>query len=228
MSGPDFLSRWSRRKRAAAAETPPVREVATPPETPRAEPEAPQAEGEAPQAEPGTALIAPAPDEPGLRVAEEIARLPALETLTSETDLAPFLRAGIPKLLRNAALRRMWSLDPAIRDYVSEAREYAYDWNVVGGVPGQGPMLPTDDIAAMLRDIFEGTPQVIPEAAEPEVPDVCQVVAAPAIEPVAETLPGFEANAEREVEGVQEPLPAPQPRAATIPPVRRHGGAVPI
>ena len=48
----------------------------------------------------------------------------------------------------------MWSLDPAIRDYVGEAREYAYDWNVPGGVPGNGPLLPTDDVGAMLGRIF--------------------------------------------------------------------------
>ncbi|MBL7309634.1 DUF3306 domain-containing protein, partial [Escherichia coli] len=82
--------------------------------------------------------------------------LPSLEALTAETDLTPFLRAGIPAVLRNAALRRMWSLDPAIRDFVSEAREYAYDWNSPGGVPGLGPLLPSDDVQAMLGRLLGG------------------------------------------------------------------------
>jgi Protein of unknown function (DUF3306) len=84
--------------------------------------------------------------------AEEIALLPRVEDLTAETDVTQFLRKGVPMGLRNAALRRMWALDPAIRDYVSEAREYAYDWNVPEGVPGSGPLL-TQDVDAMVRRI---------------------------------------------------------------------------
>jgi hypothetical protein len=85
---------------------------------------------------------------------EEIEQLPKIEELTVETDISVFLRKGVPDALRNAALRRMWSLDPTIRDFVGEARDYAYDWNTPGGVPGSGELLPGQDVQAMLRQVF--------------------------------------------------------------------------
>ena len=138
-----FLSRWSRRKREAPAdETPPS---SAPPGVPEpAEPEAkPAVGGRAAEAE-----ITP----------EELALLPSLDDLTAETDIVAFLRRGVPRALRDAALRRAWALDPKIRDFVCEAREYAYDWNVPGGVPGSGDLLPTDDVPGMIRQIFGEAP----------------------------------------------------------------------
>jgi hypothetical protein len=88
--------------------------------------------------------------------ADEIAALPPIAELTAETDISAFLRRGVPEPLRNAALRRMWSLDPKIRDFVGDAREYAYDWNTPGGVPGYGPLPATDDIARMAAQIVGG------------------------------------------------------------------------
>ena len=142
-----FLSRWSRRKREAPAdETAPSSAPSGVPEA--AEPEAEAAAGgRAAEAE-----ITP----------EELALLPSLDDLTAETDIAAFLRRGVPRALRDAALRRAWALDPKIRDFVCEAREYAYDWNVPGGVPGSGDLLPTDDVPGMIRQIFGEAP---PEAA---------------------------------------------------------------
>ena len=153
-----FLSRWARRKVAVRAAE-------------RAEGKVPSPEAKAPDCAPALGRDAPATeagiDEPEASVGGHpeqepdalLADLPSLDTLTSGTDLAPFLRAGVPSALRNAALRRMWSLDPAIRDFVSEAREYAYDWNSPGGVPGLGPLLPTDDVAAMLRRLVGSVPE---------------------------------------------------------------------
>lgn len=137
MSGSEFLSRWSRRKLE-------VRHEAQAETGPAAEREPPAEIAADPRAAEGEAEITP----------EELAALPRIEDLTPGTDITAFLRKGVPEVLKNAALRRMWSLDPAIRDYVSEAREYAYDWNVPGGVPGNGPLLPTDDVGAMLGRIF--------------------------------------------------------------------------
>ena len=153
MSGGDFFSRWSKRKRAIVRENPPT----TVPVGSEA------VGGEAVESE--SAPLAGELSEGETLSREELAKLPSLDSLTAQTDLTQFLRAGVPMVMRKAALRRMWSLDTNIRDYVSEAREYAYDWNVVGGVPGNGPLLPTDDIKAMLRDIFDGTPD---EKIEPE------------------------------------------------------------
>lgn len=85
---------------------------------------------------------------------EEIAALPKIDTLQVDTDITPFLRAGVPATLRNAALRKMWLLDPAIRDFAGHARDYDYDWNTPGGVPGSGALGPSDDVAVMLRRVL--------------------------------------------------------------------------
>ena len=149
MSSENFLSRWSRRKGAVRAAEAPDRPSPAP---------ADPAEGEA-------AAEAVAPDDRQAGDAgggdaltpDEIARLPSVDELTAEMDLSVFLRKGVPDALRKAALRRMWSLDPKIRDFVSEAREYAYDWNVPGGVPGSGGALPpADEIRKLAEQIVGG------------------------------------------------------------------------
>lgn len=236
MAGDDFLSRWSRRKREVAQDAA---------RTPQAEP--------GPHAIPGPGADAAA--DLGERmpadadVEEMIARLPSLDTLTAETDLTQFLRAGVPQVLRNAAMRRMWSLDPAIRDYLGEAREYAFDWHIPGAVPGTGPMLPTDDIAGMVRDIFAGTkvePATIEAAGEPTTeagsaparvpePSTGETAAPEAPSPPAAPHPV-------RVAALPEPPEDTAPSRADRPDIlekpraegpvagrlRRHGGAAPI
>jgi hypothetical protein len=141
----DFLARWSRRKLEVRKQD---REPA-----PR---EAPAPEARAPDER-------PAQETEAELTPEEIEALPPVEELTADSDFSLFLRKGVPERLKNAALRRMWSLDPAIRDHVGDARDYAYDWNVAGGVPGAGPLLPSDDVGGMLRQIFGG-----PALADPQ------------------------------------------------------------
>ncbi len=150
----DFLSRWSRRKRQARIEEP------QPPHPGAHESEGPSADApqEAAPEEDVTTVSEAALSE------EDIARLPSLEELTADTDITVFLRKGVPERLRNAALRRMWSLDPNIRDYVSEAREYAYDWNVPGGVPGFGGALPPPEEVARLAARIVGAITAEPDA----------------------------------------------------------------
>ena len=93
----------------------------------------------------------------------DLSSLPKLEELTSATDITAFLRKGVPEHLRNAALRKSWALDPAIRNYVNPALEYAYDWNTPGGVPGSGEIGAGMDVARMVSQIMgSGEP-----AAEP-------------------------------------------------------------
>lgn len=96
---------------------------------------------------PASTEVAPTP--------EEIAALPKLEELTAESDITGFLRRGVPEALRNAALRRMWLLDPAIRDFPGHARDYDFDWNTPGGVPGNSPFEPSGGAARMVRHVIE-------------------------------------------------------------------------
>ncbi len=226
-----FLSRWARRKDAVRAERP---------ETP---PAAPEADGApTPGSDPGSASAIPPRAEAGAEGAP-LAELPSLETLTAQSDLTAFLRAGVPAPLRNAALRRMWSLDPSIRDFVSEAREYAYDWNTPGGVPGLGPLLPTDDVKAMLDRLVGGVPakdeapaeemrQETSPAEEPGETTVASLPDAPA-PPALETP--CAATALRPIESLHGPVepsatavPQPAPTPPERPRLRRHGGAMPV
>ncbi|WP_223861646.1 DUF3306 domain-containing protein, partial [Geminicoccus harenae] len=159
----DFLSRWSRRKLEARRQ-------------PASESEAAEVSGELevstePSAAPPAVADQAAVAEPDLQ--EELASLPSVEELTAQSDLTPFMRKGVPAALRNAALRRMWVLDPAIRDYVGDARDYAYDWSVPGSVPGSGPLARTEEVINAARRIvgqLPATPEAVPEPAPGEVP----------------------------------------------------------
>ena len=124
-----FLARWSQRKQ-----------------------EAKQPEQEAPVAD---AEIAAAPATEAEAAPEfDLSSLPSLDELTSETDITAFLRKGVPEHLRNAALRKYWALDPAIRNYVNPALDYAYDWNTPGGVPGSSELGAGLDVARMVSQIM--------------------------------------------------------------------------
>src|SRR4051812_6676832 len=137
-----FLARWSQRKQEAKQ---PAQE-------------APVADAES-AAEPAPATEA----EPEF----DLSSLPSLDELTAETDITAFLRKGVPEPLRNAALRKSWALDPAIRNYVNPALEYAYDWNTPGGVPGGGELGAGLDIARMVAQIMgSGETPAEPPAAE--------------------------------------------------------------
>ena len=80
--------------------------------------------------------------------------LPSLDELTAESDLTAFLRREVPELLKNAALRKMWSIDPAIRDHVGLS-ECAWDFNSPGGVPGFGPIGETRSLPSFLSRLPE-------------------------------------------------------------------------
>ena len=156
----DFLSRWSQRKREVADAD---RTAAT--ETfagTDAEAAGVSLEQAASDGVPQAAVDAPI-------TAEELAALPDPEDLTAASDMTAFLRKGVPASLRNRAMRRLWSLDPAIRDYVGDARDYAWDWNVPGGVPVSGPLSATTDVKQMVKDIFGREKAAPAEAAEPTV-----------------------------------------------------------
>jgi hypothetical protein len=195
----DFLARWSRRKRAARAG------------------EAGADEGTAPDADPQVPAAAPPaePPEP----------LPKLEDLTAESDLAAFLREGVPAALRNAAMRRMWSLDPVVRDYVGPS-EYAWNFNQPGSMPGFGPLGAAPSVAGLLstarRVLPDGSSGAAPEPAAPpprRVADDAPEQAAPVEPPDTGEEEGPTAD-----ERTEETDPAAPSRTPSRP---RHGGALP-
>lgn len=201
MSEPDgFLARWSRRKQEARREEPAPVEPPSP-----AEPEASEAEPEA-----------------------ALPELPPIESITAETDVSVFLAKGVADSIRNAALRRMWSLDPAIRDYVGDARDYAYDWNTPGGVPGFGAIEPSYDIEGTIARMFSG-PQEGDDAAREEKP----VEIAASRDPAAsdEGSPPAPAELDPEPPMLGEALPEAEAAPLAEEPARvntpRHGRATP-
>src|SRR5438046_3329664 len=125
----NFLARWSQRKH-----------------------EAKQPDHDAPTADAGVPSGPVAESD----VAQEfdLSSLPKLEDMTATTDITAFLRKGVPEHLRNAALRKSWALDPAIRNYVNPALEYAYDWNTPGGVPGSSEIGAGMDVARLVSQIM--------------------------------------------------------------------------
>ena len=151
--------------------------------------------------------------------------MPRLEELTETTDITAFLKKGVPEHLRNAALRKSWALDPAIRNYVNPALEYAYDWNTPGGVPGNGEIDAGVDIARMVSQIMGGTSELESSPAASAEPD--SLPKPPLDLPVQSLRLGeqtdfAEEDSARTREVAQSEAVAPQQL------VRRHGTAKPI
>ena len=200
----NFLSRWSKRKREAL--TQPAEDA--------------DAEGRQTQADEGE-------DQPF-----DLSLLPDLETLTGESDIQSFLHKAVPDALRNAALRRVWALDPAVRNYVGEALDYAYDWNTPGGVPGFGEILSKEQSLEFVRNLLaapEADEKVIEVAAaqqdrEPSA-DAQQLMDDQKKEPSDKDAQGHE-NVDL-VEGAE--MGAGQLQALSQPQRKsRHGGALPF
>jgi Protein of unknown function (DUF3306) len=118
----DFLARWSRRKQEAKTgyAAPQIDEPAVAEDLVRPADVAEEAAG------PHT----PEPD---------LLNLPPIDQIDATTDITAFLRKGIPADLSREALRRAWSADPAIRDFVGLA-ENAWDFNDPNAMPGFGPL----------------------------------------------------------------------------------------
>ena len=171
----------------------------------------------------------------------DLSSLPKLEELTETTDITAFLRKGVPEYLRNAALRKSWALDPAIRNYVNPALEYAYDWNTPGGVPGNGEIGPGVDVARMVSQIMGG--ESSKEPSTPAIDPVIEGEGLPVVsaEPVSSPEPPQDLPVQSVRLGEQGDFPengnveagqaaqseATEP-AAPQRPVRRHGSAKPI
>lgn len=98
----------------------------------------------------------------------DLSNLPSIDSITSATDIKAFLRKGIPQELTRAALRRAWSADPVIRDFVGLA-ENAWDFNDPTAMPGFGPLDCTEgELAALVDRIVGGLSK--PAEALPEPP----------------------------------------------------------
>ena len=98
------------------------------------------------------------------------ASLPSIESIAADTDIIAFLRAGVPAELTRAALRRAWTSDPAIRDFIGIA-ENQWDFNDPNAIPGFGPLVPTEsgvDILAQISSRAEWQPRTLEDLATAE------------------------------------------------------------
>jgi len=143
-----FLSRWSRRKQAAAqavepAKSPPHESAAVPEHAggPRAPPASLDASG-------ASQSVLDVSQNSGAPVFDP-ASLPPIESITAETDIRAFIAAGVPAELTRAALRRVWTSDPKIRDFVGLA-DYDWDFNAPGSMAGFGPLEGAEALRAQM------------------------------------------------------------------------------
>jgi len=143
----DFLQRWSRRKRAAGARMPDGME---PPRQQRADADASTPSGAAAQSQADLPAFDPA-------------TLPPIESITATSDIRAFLAPGVPEELTRAALRRVWTTDPAIRDFVGLA-ENQWDFTKPDSVPGFGSLELTPELRRMVAGLIGDAPgQATPE-----------------------------------------------------------------
>jgi TorA maturation chaperone TorD len=133
----NIMSRWSRMKQESAR---------------HAEPDGSSPEPKPIDAEPGhsnpATLATPAPGSPA-SPAFDPASLPPLHSITVGTDIRSFLASSVPVELTNAALRRAWVTDPAIRDFIGIA-ENQWDFNDPTAMPGFGPLTAGNDVANLV------------------------------------------------------------------------------
>ena len=213
-----FLARWSRLKRKETAA----------PEAPVADP-APVAPAEAELGPPVPARPEPPadPQHPGVEPVD-LATLPPIESITAGSDIRAFLRSGVPAELTKAALRRAWTSDPAIRDFIGLA-ENQWDFTDPGAIAGFGPLEAGDEVAGLLRQALgQGLPPPARSAGMPQerVAAVAQVHGIPDRN-AAQGKPTAAVEEQENVPRAAAQHPAP-PADAVRPPSRRtHGSARP-
>jgi hypothetical protein len=214
MNDPDnFLSRWSRRKREAGAQA--GREASTPLErNDRGEAVAPPCGEEKSPGALGSESSAPSvPD-------FDVSSLPPIEAIGADTDISAFMQKGVPSALRHAALRRVWSADPAIRDFMGPNENF---WDAAGpdGIPGFGDLDPNLDVKRMVSELFG---EIEPAKTKPETAEFTGA-SGPSAE-ISETPSPSDDRPSQHIENAapQQQLSEPAPAKKIT---RRHGGAMP-
>jgi hypothetical protein len=194
-----FLQRWSRKKTETERETPGAAAEAAESRAPLSEQDASPASSNAQT----PSALAPQPE-------FDLTSLPSLDSITSTSDVRAFLMPGVPKELARAALRRAWSADPAIRDFVGLA-ENAWDFNDPKAMAGFGPLPPGFDVTKLVAELFgEGQPaqsvsEPVASSSNPQAPSALQETSSPT-----------SANTDAPAPGTQEEVArsSPKPQVA--------------
>jgi Protein of unknown function (DUF3306) len=137
-----FLERWSKRKLAG---------------------EQPKATASQQSRDYGEDAAATAPKEGEKTAANsqplDLVSLPPIDLIGANTDISAFLRPGVPMELTRAALRRAWTSDPAIRDFVGLV-ENGWDFNNPDATPGFGA-ISAKDVARLASNIIGEPPKAV-------------------------------------------------------------------
>ncbi|MEJ0095791.1 MAG: DUF3306 domain-containing protein [Methylocella sp.] len=209
----NFAARWSRLKRRSERE-PAVDPVELPADPAGAD-----------------AVVSDASSQPVF----DPATLPPIDSITIGKDIRAFLQSGVPAELTRAALRRAWTSDPSIRDFIGIA-ENQWNFNDPASIPGFGLFGPGEDVSVLVADALgaldnaaeraaklsnlvdqAGSAVAYPQAGE-SVDAPTETLSAAAVEPAAE-----EKTADDEAVR-EEPAQARSPAESNR---RTHGGALP-
>jgi hypothetical protein len=145
-----FLERWSRRKLAKEKPTASQQSLGNREDTATAAPK---------EAETTTANNQPL----------DLPRLPPIDSIGANTDIAAFLRPEVPTELTRAALRRAWTSDPAIRDFVGLV-ESGWDFNEPDAISGFGA-ISAKDVERLASSIIGEPPRAASEPVKvPTIP----------------------------------------------------------
>jgi hypothetical protein len=100
-----------------------------------------------------TGKKADAPENPPF----DIAQLPPVDSIGAETDISGFLRKEVPPELTRAALRRAWTSDPAIKNFVGLV-ENGWDFNDPSAMAGFGT-ISAEEVARLAGKVIEALPE---------------------------------------------------------------------
>ena len=89
------------------------------------------------------------------------AQLPPLDSIGADTDITAFLRRDVPPELTRAALRRAWTSDPAIKNFVGLV-ENGWDFNDPSAMSGFGP-ISAEEVARLAGKLIEALPEAAPQ-----------------------------------------------------------------
>jgi Protein of unknown function (DUF3306) len=124
-----------------------------------------EAKATAQQAEAVSTRAEAAAEQPGINAAMQepfdSASLPSIDSITADTDIVAFLKSDVPTELTRAALRRAWTSDPAIRDFIGIA-ENQWDFNDPNGMAGFGRLDASESGVTFLAQL-SSTPGEMPD-----------------------------------------------------------------
>jgi len=246
---PNFLERWSRLKRRQLARQRQADAAPPAPTADRRAPAAPPARNDTDRPGP------PAASDAGVRhrgepmpAEDSLPPLPAIDAIVADTDIKAFLRAGVPAELTKAALRRAWTSDPAIRDFIGLA-ENQWDFTDPTTIPGFGPLPAGAPLGRLLaqalgQDLTPLPAGPLPGAPAADLPVSGLAPATPQASPQVHGMPERQVHGmpetnetdedhgsavERQQQSTLAAMQHPDPAAdKPRPPSRRsHGGALP-